>query len=206
MPVGIYWRNLVDNRHLLPNEFDLLLDGDVGFGLTPLRAHLRSCAGCRAEFAERRELVTLLEELPHLSPAPFLADRVMSRVHVFEPWYITLGDTVRSLVPTSRPARVLAGVAGVMATLMLSMIGIILVTSRDAAIFGLELALDRGRSALLGLMSGAVRTIFGDGALGAMASAGPEGVLLALAVVVVSLVMAIALLRSATVVSRRQRL
>jgi hypothetical protein len=196
----------VDNRHLLPNEFDLLLDGDVGFGLTPLKAHLRVCAECRAEFADRRQLVQFLEELPHLAPAPMFADRVMSRVHVFEPWYITLGDTIRSLVPTSRPARVLAGLAGVMTALVVSVIGMLLVTRRDAAIFGLELALDRGRSALLGLMSGAVRTVFGDGALGAMASAGPEGVLLGLAVVLVSLVTAIALLRSATVVSRRQRL
>ncbi len=195
----------MDNRHLLPNEFDLLLDGDVGFGLTPLKAHLRVCAECRAEFAERRQLVEFLEELPDLAPAPFFADRVMSRVQVFEPWYISLGDTIGRLVPTSRPARALAGVAGVMATLVVSMVVMVLATRRDAVIFGVELALDRGRSALTGLMGGAVRTIFGDGALGAMASAGPEGVVLALAILLVSLVMAIALLRSATVVSRRQR-
>lgn len=195
----------MDNRHLLPNEFDLLLDGDVGFGLTPLKSHMRVCEECRAEFAERRELVSFLEELPHLAPSPLLADRVMSRVQLFEPWYVTLGDTVKGLVPTSRPARVLAGAAGVMTVLVVSLIGMVLVTRRDAAIFGLELALDRGRTALLGLMGDAVRTIFGNGALGAMASAGPEGILLALAVVLISLVAAIALLRSATVVSRRQR-
>lgn len=195
----------MDNRHLLPNEFDLLLDGDVGFGLTPLKAHLRLCEECRAEFAERRQLVEFLEELPHLTPAPFFADRVMFHVQVFEPWYITLGDTVKGLVPTSRLARVLAGVAGVVTALVVSLIGMVLLTRRDAVIFGLELALDRGRSVLLGLMGDAVRTIFGDGALGTMASAGPEGVLLAVAVVLVSLVAAIALLRSATVISRRQR-
>lgn len=195
----------MDNRHLLPNELDQLLDGDVGFGLTPLKAHLRVCEECRAEFADRRQLVQFLEELPHLAPAPFFADRVMSHVQVFEPWYITLADTIAGLVPTSRPARALAGVAGVMATLVVSMVVMVLATRRDAVIFGLELALDRGRSTMTGTMGGAVRTIFGDGALGAMASAGPEGVMLALVILLASLVMAIALLRSATVISRGQR-
>ena len=195
----------MDNRHLLPNEFDLLLDGDVGFGLTPLKAHLRLCAECRDELAERRQFVALLEDLPHFSTPPLFAERVMARVQVFEPWHVTLGDTLRGLVPTSRPARVLAGVAGLTTALVVSVIGMVLATRLDAVIFGLELALDRGRSATLGLMSGAVTTIFGDGALGAMASAGPSGVMLALGVVVGSLVLAIVLLRSLTVASRRQR-
>src|SRR5690606_4387066 len=105
-----------------------------------------------------RQLVALLEELPHFTPAPLFAERVMSRVQLFEPWYVTLGDTLKGLVPTSRPARVLAGVAGVMAALVMSVIGMVLVTRRDVVVFGLELALDRGRSATLGLMGGAVRT------------------------------------------------
>lgn len=195
----------MDQRHLLPSEFDLMVDGDVGFSQTPLKAHLRSCAECREELAERRQLVALLEELPHFTPSPLFTDRVMSRVHVFEPWHVTLRDTLLALVPTSRPTRVLAGVAGAMVALVVSVVGMVLATRIDAVVFGVELGLDRGRSALTGLLSGAVTTIFGDGALGAMASAGPGGVALALGALLGSLVLAIALLRTLTVASRRQR-
>lgn len=194
----------MDHRHLLPNEFDLLLDSDVGFGLTPLKAHLRLCAECRDELAERRQLVALLEDMPHFAPSPLFAERVMTRVQVFEPWHVTLRDTLSGLVPRSRPARILAGVAGLTTAMVVSVIGVMLVTRLDAVVFGLELGLDRGRSALLDLLSGAVTTIFGDGALGAMASAGPSGVMVALGVLVGSLALAIAVLRSLTVASRRQ--
>ena len=39
----------MQHRHLHPNEIDLLLDGEVGFGVAPLRAHVEGCAECRAK-------------------------------------------------------------------------------------------------------------------------------------------------------------
>ena len=30
----------MQHRHLLPNEIDLLVDGDTGFGVQPLREHV----------------------------------------------------------------------------------------------------------------------------------------------------------------------
>ena len=50
------------NRHLLPEEIDQLLDGEVGFGTTPLKQHVRTCAECRAELDSARVLVSQLEQ------------------------------------------------------------------------------------------------------------------------------------------------
>ena len=40
------------NRHLLPDEIDLLVDGEAGFGGAPLKAHVRGCAECAQLFDE----------------------------------------------------------------------------------------------------------------------------------------------------------
>jgi hypothetical protein len=51
----------MQERHLLPNEIDLLLDGEVGFGVSPLRAHVDDCATCRSRLADARVVVEALE-------------------------------------------------------------------------------------------------------------------------------------------------
>src|SRR5439155_16090725 len=38
----------VNHRHLLPEEIDLLLDGELGFAVSPFKAHVRDCAEVRA--------------------------------------------------------------------------------------------------------------------------------------------------------------
>ena len=38
------------HRHLRPDEIDLLLDGEDGFGVAPLRAHVESCSSCQASW------------------------------------------------------------------------------------------------------------------------------------------------------------
>lgn len=193
----------MDNRHLLPSEYDLLLDGEAGFGLTPLRAHLRGCEECRAEMAERQEILAFLEELPHHTPSPLFTERVMSRVHVFEPWHVTLRDTLLRLVPTSGPARALAIVAATMVTLVVGVLGVVIFTRPDAVLFVVELTLDRGRTALLAASGELIGGMFGDGAMAALAAAGPGGALLGLGLFVVSVVLAVLLLRSLTAASRR---
>ncbi|HMI58475.1 MAG TPA: hypothetical protein VK511_10530, partial [Gemmatimonadaceae bacterium] len=102
-------------RHLLPEEIDLLLDGEVGFGTPPLKAHVRSCTVCSKELEGARALVRQLEHLPHIAPSPLFASRVMSRVQLFVPWHVALLDSVRGLIPQSRALRF--ATAGLFATI-----------------------------------------------------------------------------------------
>jgi hypothetical protein len=105
------------HRHLLPQELDLLVDGDSGFGLAPLRAHAESCDDCRGQLDELRAVAAQLDTLPHFVPRHGFADRVMNQVQVIEPWHVALADQARSLVPRSTGLRVLTAIgAGIMAT------------------------------------------------------------------------------------------
>jgi hypothetical protein len=106
----------VNHRHLLPNEFDLLLDEESGFGVQPLREHVRGCPDCRAQLASAKRVASTLAEVPLIAPRYGLADRVMARVPVFVPWHVSARDTVVEWIPTGRVARLAAaafvGVAG----------------------------------------------------------------------------------------------
>lgn len=107
----------MQHRHLLPQELDLLVDGDVSFGLAPLRAHAESCDDCRAQLDDLRAIAAQLDTLPHFVPRHGFADRVMSQVQVIEPWHVALLGQARSLVPQSTGMRALAAVgAGLVAT------------------------------------------------------------------------------------------
>ena len=107
----------MNHRHLLPQELDLLVDGDVGFGVTPLRAHVESCDDCRGRLDELRAVAARLDALPHFVPRHGFADRVMSQVQVIEPWHVALTEQARAFVPQSTAVRVLAAVgAGLVAT------------------------------------------------------------------------------------------
>ena len=141
----------MNHRHLLPNEIDLLVDGEGGFGLAPLRAHVRDCATCRAELEEARFTADSLEELPHLAPSLGLADRVMARVPVFVPWHVAARDTVTSWIPESRPLRVAAVSMGTAVAAVLTIATLWLVTQGDLLALAAGLAGDR------------IRGIAGDG-------------------------------------------
>ncbi|HEY9480323.1 MAG TPA: hypothetical protein VIP79_09540, partial [Gemmatimonadaceae bacterium] len=93
------------NRHLLPEEIDQLLDGEVGFGTAPLKQHVRTCSECRAELDSARALVNRLEQLPRFAVPSRFTDEVMSRVQVFVPWHVALADSFRALAPTQRKWR-----------------------------------------------------------------------------------------------------
>ena len=49
---------IVTHRHLLPDEIDLLVDDEVGFGMAPLREHAESCPECRRAVEDARLLGT----------------------------------------------------------------------------------------------------------------------------------------------------
>ncbi|MGH7623408.1 MAG: hypothetical protein ACREMU_13780 [Gemmatimonadaceae bacterium] len=152
------------DRHLLPEEIDLLLDGEVGFGTPPLKAHVRGCATCARELESARALVRTLEHLPHIAPSPLFAGRVMARVQLFVPWHVALLDSVRGLVPQSRPLRIAAGALFATIAVALTAASIWAFTRIDAVLFTADLVLDRARTAALGALGGALSALFGDAA------------------------------------------
>ena len=104
------------HRHLLPNEIDLLLDEETGFGVQPLREHVRACPDCRGQLDATKHMASRLADMPPIAPRFGMADRVMSHVPVFEPWHVAARDAVARWVPTGPVARAAAaaviGVAG----------------------------------------------------------------------------------------------
>ena len=167
------------NRHLLPNEIDLLVDGDVGFGVAPLRAHVRQCSECQAKVDEARVIVDALEELPHLAPSSLFSERVMAQVHVFEPWHVAARNSVRRFVPRSTPARVAAGVLGVAASVVLSVATFWIGTRLDMLTFFSSAAVQRGREMVASVIEGIVGAAFGPVALSTVRAMGNVGLILA---------------------------
>ena len=195
----------MNHRHLLPNEIDLLLDGDVGFGVAPLRAHVATCDLCSAELEDARAVVEALDHLPHFSPSPLFADRVMARTQVFQPWHVAAQDAVRRAVPTSAPARVLVGVAASSAAVILTALTVFLVTRVEALMFIGQIFVQRGRDLTLATVDGLVGSVLGDAALGALRAGGGAAIALAVLAVLVSAALAAGGLRAAVAASRRNR-
>jgi hypothetical protein len=169
----------VKHRHLLPNEIDLLVDGDVGFGVAPLRAHLRECSECQAKVDEAREVAMALEELPHLAPSTLFSERVMSQVQVFEPWHVAARDSLARLVPRSVPARAAAVVFGSGAALVLATLSIWIAGRLDILAFLSGTAVQRGREVITSLVEGAIGTAFGPAALSFVRGTGSVGLIIA---------------------------
>ena len=195
----------MNHRHLLPNEIDLLLDGDVGFGMSPLRAHAASCERCSAELEAARAIVDALDHLPHFSPSPLFADRVMARTQVFQPWHVAALDTARRVLPAAGPARILVGVAASTVALMLTVVSVFLVTQLDALLFLGQFTLQRARESGLGALDAVASSLLGDAGIGALSASGLAGVTLAVLAVLVSGVLAAGGLRAAVAASRRNR-
>jgi anti-sigma factor RsiW len=160
----------MQHRHLHPNEIDLLLDGEVGFGVAPLRAHIDECLSCRRRFERGRVIVDALERLPHVVPNARFADRVMADVQIVEPWYVAAIEFAKQLVPRSRPMRwVTAATASVLAVAM-SVSAVWLVIRADAALYVFNLVADRGRAALVSVAGVFIGDTFGQAGLDALRS------------------------------------
>ena len=193
------------DRHLLPNEIDLLLDGEIGFGTSPLKTHIRRCAQCRAELEEARALVRELEHLPRFAPSPMFRERVLAQVQVYVPWYVALLDTVRGWVPRSRPARVLAGAGALSMLSVLTWVSLLLVSQLDTLAFAVSLGLDRARGGAVGLLSGVLAGTIGEPALQVVRSTGWLGVTIAGLVLLMTTAGAASLLRGLVVRTARTR-
>ena len=166
----------MNHRHLLPTEIDLLLDGEEGFGVAPLKAHARTCAECQTRLEEARFVTDALEELPHFAASHAFADRVMAQVPVFVPWHVAARDSVRRWVPRSRPAKVatLAVAASVASVLTAVMIWI--ATQTELLVFATGIAGTRLREALASAGQDALASLFGAQTLALASQTGVAGV------------------------------
>lgn len=196
----------MNHRHLLPDEIDLLLDNDeVGFGATPLKAHIRDCADCRARLDEARMVVEALEDLPHFAPSHTFADRVMSQVPVFVPWHAAARQTVARYVPQSRSARIAVAALATSAASLVTVTILWLMAQTDA----LSLASGAATGQMKGLFVDAGRlvlsTVFGDQMFAIIQSTGRLGIAAALIGLAAATGGSIAGLRALATASSRRR-
>lgn len=193
----------MEHRHLLPDEIDQLLDGEVGFGVAPLQAHVEACAHCRAELSEARAVVAELERLPHFAPSPRFAMRVMSQVQVFEPWHVTAVNALSRWLPRSRPARLLAATGAGGMAIAVSALALWATVRLDAFIFFIQLLAERTRSGAISLFGDAVASAFGPSALVAIQRGGTAALMGATAFLLALVVAALGL-RALTAAAKRR--
>jgi hypothetical protein len=169
----------VQHRHLLPNEIDLLLDEETGFGLQPLREHVRDCIDCRARLAEAKQVVAALAEVPLVAPRVGLADRVMARVPVFVPWHVSARDAVLQWMPTSHTARlVAASLVAVMGSLVTGLT-LWIATRGDMLAMVTGMLGEKARSTVADAAGDLVVALFGPQVIAAVQQVGPLGIALA---------------------------
>ena len=195
----------MEHRHLLPDEFEDIIDGEVGEDTTALREHLEQCDECKAELAKRNELSTTLEHLAHHGPAPLFSYRVMSQVQVFEPWHVALRDSVRRLVPRTPTARWIAGVTAVIVAMLMTVAGIWAALNTESAWLFAEVGVKRVRAGVLGGIKGVLETVFGRDALNALEGTGMTGTLIAASIVIGVILVAAIGFRVVALASRRRR-
>ena len=144
------------NRHLLPDEFDLLVDEEIGFGVPELQAHVRDCDKCRFELESVRTVMSRIESLPHIAPSPLFAEKVMAQVNVFEPWHVAAGNTIRALLPRHRPVRIALGAAALTSCVTLTTIFVWIASRFDSAMLLAGSAYDSATSGAWGMVTAAV--------------------------------------------------
>ena len=171
-------------RHLLPHEFDLLVDEEVGFGIPPLWAHVRDCSQCAAELSAARAAVEQIEQLPHLQASPLFTQRVMSQVHVFRPWYATALDVGRRIVPQAGPLRAAVVTAAALAAVSLTGTALWAATRIDSFLLLLGILAQQIRVTIVEVAG----TLFGSAAVAALEAGGARTIGLAAIVLLLSAV------------------
>jgi hypothetical protein len=168
----------VNHRHLLPTEIDLLLDDEEGFGVAPLKAHVRSCPECSSRLEDARLVTDSIEELELFAPSFSFADAVMAQVPVYVPWHVAARDSVRAWMPASRSARV-AAVALASSVASVLTVGILwIATQTDVLVFATSIAGSRLRDMIMEGGRDALLTLFGPQTLALASQAGVVGMVL----------------------------
>ncbi len=166
----------MNHRHLLPNEIDLLVDGEAGFGVAPLRAHIDECGECRELLEEGLFVAEALESLPHFAPDSRLSDRVMAQVPVFVPAHVAARDSVMRWLPQAGAAR---AAAAVLLTVMGGAFTVALVwlaTMGDAFVFISQLLGERLQHAVGGAIRDVAVAMLGESMLASLQSIGAIGI------------------------------
>ncbi len=161
-------------KHLRPDEFDLLLDSGEGFGVAPLRAHVRNCVPCAVELERASHVLAMLDTLPDFSPRTGFADRVMSDVQVFEPWHAAAIGTVRRFVPSTHSGRVAAGVGAALSGGALTAALTWGVARADIGVLLAQVGLERFRDQAGAAFSDIIATVLGPHGIAAIQSGSPE--------------------------------
>ena len=195
----------MNHRHLLPDEIDLLLDDEVGFGVAPLKAHVRDCTECRARVDEARFVVDALEDLPHFAPSHTFADRVMVQVPVFVPWHVTARESVLRWLPQSRAARIAVGALAASAASLITLAILWIATQTDVVTVASGAAGDELRGLVYEAGRQVLSTVFGDQMFAIIQRTGTLGVGAALIGLVAAAAGSIAGLRALAAASSRHR-
>ncbi len=151
----------MQHRHLLSNEIDLLLDGEAGFGVAPLRAHVDACADCHTRLEEARVVADALERLPHFAPRAGFADRVLTNVQIVEPWHVAALDSARRFVPESRPLRVLALASASVASVAISAGAVWIAWSANLTLGSATVVTGQMRTAMIAGVQQGLASLFG---------------------------------------------
>lgn len=170
----------MNHRHLLPNEIDLLLDEETGFGVQPLKEHVRSCADCSARLTEAREVAAALSSLPQLAPRIGLADRVMAQVPVFVPWHVSARDAVTRWLPETPVARAAAALVIAMVGTVVTGLTLWVATRGDMVSAITGVAGEGVRSTVSNTLGDLVVALLGPQVFQAVQMVGPVGFALAL--------------------------
>lgn len=164
----------MNEKHLEPEQIEQLLDGEEGFGAAQLWAHLWSCPQCEAELERARDFMLALDTLPDFEPGNGFANRVMSEVQVFEPWYVALARSVKGLIPARGPSRVLAGLGAAAGAGLATAGATWAVAHMDIAVLLAQMGLSRFREQISAAFSDLFRTLAGQPGLDMLQQSSPE--------------------------------
>lgn len=195
----------MNHRHLLPTEIDLLLDDEEGFGVAPLKAHVRDCLDCQSRLEEARFVADALEELPRFAPSHAFADKVMADVAVYVPWHEAGRDAVKRWIPQSRSMRLVAvGLATSFASLI-TLAVLWAATRTDLLVFATGVAGGSMRQIVDTVVREALVSLFGVQALAVVTPFGLVGLLVILVGFLAAAFIAALGLRAIAVASSRRR-
>lgn len=195
----------MQHRHLLPNEIDLLLDGEVGFGVSPLRDHIAHCDACRAQVDAARVVMDALDNLPRFAPSPSFAGRVMTHVQVVEPWHVALLDTWRRMAPKTARMRVAMAASAAVAATTFSGVLVWLAFRADVAMYLAGQATQAVRASVATGLGSVVHDVLGSAAAALVASGGAMQVGIGIAALATVASIAALGLRRVAAASRRTR-
>ena len=134
------------DRHLYQRNRSLL-DGEVGFGTSPLKTHIRKCPTCRGELEEARATVRALEHLRISHRHRSLPSGCCPGEHL-RSWHVAVLDTLRGWFLVAWWTRRVRARRRLPAAVM-SVLGLWIALRFDAVVFAVVMLADRVRAGIL---------------------------------------------------------